>query len=514
MKKTIFIQTLFICSFLSIQLLGQSNYSSNQLIVKFKEGISVETINQVWNDLQITPKENRAILGYHLAEIEEFPIYIQKAGRTTETLNNILDIVEHATNRAEVDEVGLNYQLTVPGEEDLITVNPLSNYDPISNCPNFPSNLLISSNPLNRVKIGIIDTGVNSDKNPDLFAPFLADRDNFIPNHSGADPTNGHGTKVGGIIAGMLTSSNIQASLYDLEAFDANGQADLFSIIKAIEYCIENHINIINISAGYIPNVKDSYTHILYNTLQSASKKGIILIVSAGNNSMDLEQQNYFPSSFEGIKNLISVASTDCNGDLSHFSNYGSNSIDLAAPGEEIYAPNIDGNYSYVSGSSFAAPIVTGIVAQLFNLYGPKDADYILCELENSVVPIPSLQNKVRLGGVSNIQYEANNSCFPSVTIPENPGNLTAIRKPFDFVAYPNPFKNELNINVAATEPGVGDIKIFNLLGQKIYEKRIGYPKGKASINLADVTSNWKKGTYIIYFQSKEHNESLKIIKN
>lgn len=125
----------------------------------------------------------------------------------------------------------------------------------------------------------------------------------------------------------------------------------------------------------------------------------MLFVIAAGNGGENNDVVPMYPASFEA-ENIISVASINCNGSLNDTSNYGITSVDIAAPGTSIYSTLTNNRYGFFSGTSMAAPFVTGVVAMVYSYYH----DITLLEAKetvlNSVMKLPSLEDKVVSGGI------------------------------------------------------------------------------------------------------------------
>ncbi|PJB54402.1 MAG: peptidase S8, partial [Bdellovibrio sp. CG_4_9_14_3_um_filter_39_7] len=91
---------------------------------------------------------------------------------------------------------------------------------------------------------------------------------------------------------------------------------------------------------------------------------GVLVIAAAGNDSTDIDRRQTWPASYES-DNLMVVASTSSSGGLSGFSNYGSKSVDIAAPGSSIYSSTPGNRYGSMSGTSMACPTTVGVAAEV-----------------------------------------------------------------------------------------------------------------------------------------------------
>jgi subtilisin family serine protease len=165
------------------------------------------------------------------------------------------------------------------------------------------------------------------------------------------NPAHGHGT----LVAGILVAVAPGAMIMPVRAFDDHGQSDQFTIAKAIRWAVDHGADVINMSFG-----TDSDSKVLKDAIEYASRNGVTLIGSAGNENSQAAQ---FPAAYDKV---VSVAATDLWDMKTSFSNYGG-SIDVAAPGSAIIAPYPGGYYAVVAGTSFAAPLVSGEAALLLS---------------------------------------------------------------------------------------------------------------------------------------------------
>jgi len=190
---------------------------------------------------------------------------------------------------------------------------------------------------------------------------------NFISNNADVSDDNDHGSFVAGII-GAEGENNVgshgvasKIRIMPLKILDALGFGNTASAIEAITYAVENGAHFINASWG-----GEKYDPALENAIQWAGEKGVLFIAAAGNNgaSNDVSGGRVYPAAFN-LENLISVAAYDNQDRLWKRSNWGKRSVHLGGPGVHIYSSLADGGYGYDSGTSYAAPFVTGVAALL-----------------------------------------------------------------------------------------------------------------------------------------------------
>ncbi|MDO7905134.1 S8 family peptidase [Paenibacillus sp. JX-17] len=204
------------------------------------------------------------------------------------------------------------------------------------------------------IRIGIIDTGIGP--HPQLK---VSGGINTITPGGPILDDNGHGTHVAGIAAATLgrrmSGTAPRARLYAVKALDQNGVGYISDIIEGVEWCINNRIQIINMSLGTRGN-----SRLLQRSLQRAYAKGIVLVASAGNSGTALQGIDY-PARYPQV---MAIAASDIRSRIADFSSRGAG-IDLTAPGVNIYSTLPHGRYGYESGTSMSSPFVSGTAALL-----------------------------------------------------------------------------------------------------------------------------------------------------
>lgn len=218
-----------------------------------------------------------------------------------------------------------------------------------------------------------------------------------------------HGTHCAGTIAanrnnsigisGIANSNDIKImSVKALGGKDGGGYTD--TVIKAIKYAEDNGASICNLSLGFTRNDKALY--------QTIANSDMLFVVAAGNGDnktgygVDTDTTPIYPSAYK-LENIISVANLQSDGTLNYNSNYGKTSVDLAAPGTYILGPTTNNTYSFMTGTSMAAPMVTAtaaIVYSYFDNISLADTKNILLD---TVTPLDSLNGIVATGGMLNI---------------------------------------------------------------------------------------------------------------
>ena len=144
------------------------------------------------------------------------------------------------------------------------------------------------------------------------------------------------------------------------------------------------------------------YYQAFYDAVKNAQSKGHIFVAAAGNSGTNTDSSLAYPSGYN-LDNVVSVAATDRNDALASFSNYGPNTVDLAAPGVQIYSTLKGNSYGSMSGTSMAAPFVTGAIALLRDVHPTWTYQQIINQLYSAVDPLVVAAGKVKTGGRLNI---------------------------------------------------------------------------------------------------------------
>jgi len=229
----------------------------------------------------------------------------------------------------------------------------------------------VTSSSSTRSDIAIIDTGIDL-THPDLNVY----RDvTFVPGTTSGNDDNGHGTHVAGIAAAKDNNEGVVgvdpgARLWAVKVLDSTGAGSISDIIAGIDYVTQhaNEIGVANLSFGC-----RCHSNALDIAIHNAVAAGITFVVAAGNSAADAE--SFSPASNPDVITVTAIADSDgrCGGlgpatkygnddSFATFSNFGS-VVDIAAPGVNILSTYKGGLYATFSGTSMAAPHVTGAAA-------------------------------------------------------------------------------------------------------------------------------------------------------
>lgn len=221
-----------------------------------------------------------------------------------------------------------------------------------------------------------------------------------------------HGTHVSGTIAATQNNgvgiagvaSNVKIMAIRTVPDDSD---ELNSdIVEAYKYAANNGAKIINCSFGKAPMEGDN---VVRDVINEISKKGVLVIASAGNDSWgpmmwhDNDTDPKIPAALDNA-NLLTIASSTISGSLSSFSNVGAKSVDLAAPGSDIYSTMIGNKYGMASGTSMASPNTSGVAAMVLGYFPNLKGEALKKVLMDSVVKVPAFEGKMVSGGRVNLK--------------------------------------------------------------------------------------------------------------
>ena len=271
--------------------------------------------------------------------------------------------------------------------------------------------------------VGVIDTGIDY-THPDLAANVWTnpgevagngiddDGNGYVDDIHGydfanddADPMDdhGHGTHVAGTIAAVgnnglgVVGVNWNAKVAALKFMDASGSGYTSDAVRALDYAVSKGIRITNNSWG---GGGDSSS--LRAAIQRAEAAGSIFVAAAGNDASNNDTTASYPSNYS-FSNVVAVAATDRNDRLASFSNYGSTTVDLAAPGVSILSTVPSGGYATYSGTSMATPHVAGALALVWDRNPTWTYQQVIAQVLNSVDPVANLAGIVATGGRLNV---------------------------------------------------------------------------------------------------------------
>jgi len=286
-----------------------------------------------------------------------------------------------------------------------------------------------------QVIVGIIDSGIDFN-NPELKSNIWVneveangkpgvddDKNGYVDDIYGVNfgkmpginpmDDNGHGSHCAGTIGASgndnfgITGVNWKVKLMGLKFLETDGAGTLESAVKAIDYAIKMKVRILNNSWGnYTPS------QILLEAIERANQAGILFVAAAGNDGMDNNVKPVYPAAYT-TPNIIAVAASDPTAGLAGFSNWAKNLVHIAAPGVSIYGLWKGPELVNKSGTSMAAPFVTGVAA-LVLAHEPNLTHLQLKErLMKTALPRAAFRSTTISGGVVNAYYALKNEVPP-----------------------------------------------------------------------------------------------------
>ncbi len=237
---------------------------------------------------------------------------------------------------------------------------------------------------------------------------------NFPGNNNNPQDDDGHGTHCAGIVLGVeqdifadsLTSSRIK--IMALKFIGADGSGSTSDAINAIYYAVDNGAQVLSNSWG-----GGGESKALRDAIAYANNKGTSFIAAAGNDSKNNDSKPTFPANYL-LPNVISVAATDDSDNIARFSNFGKDTVTLAAPGVRILSTYPGGGFAYLSGTSMATPFVAGAAALMFYENPRINGQEIKQVLEGEADIVPNLvelvKNEVRLDVAASVTLASRGS--------------------------------------------------------------------------------------------------------
>ena len=392
----------------------QPLYREGQVIVKFKDttelvengmsparGKNMKSGNTLLDNLlqQIGVKEIRPLMTFTGKKVQVrkrkyFPKQDASASISNDlsnlcflkfdTVHSVKDVVAQLQSLDNVDYAEPNYirNIVTPKQtkkaiyqDDLYDASNNWTQGPLY-CINMP---FLWEQPIiheERPVIAILDKGVDVN-HEDLKDNIVAGWNSYAENEDVSDIT-GHGTHCAGIAAAVgnngigITGTNPDALIMPIKIADNDGVIDDATLIKGINWAVAHGADILSMSLGSY-----DYSEALRSVLYAAASQHVILVASAGNDALPVQDYPSFPAAFPFVIGVQSVShAINSYQELDYFSNYDDDgaffsytnpdyNYELRAPGSAIVSTLPNNNYDYMDGTSQACPRVAGAISRL-----------------------------------------------------------------------------------------------------------------------------------------------------
>lgn len=335
-------------------------------------------------------------------EMKKYPVYADPFGQPTEDSELLGVLVEVKKRNAELGvDINLESAWEKYGNGSHDTIVAMIDTGIDYNHEDLRDTLWINTDE-------IPGNGIDDDGNgfvDDVYGwNFYNNNNQIFSGTEDSHGTHGAGTISAGTGNGIGISGIVPGNRVRVMALKALGGEDgggsTLDVIKAIKYAEDNGAVICNLSLTSMSNDKA-----LYEAMKNSS---MLFVVAAGNGSprtgkgLNMDQIPFYPAAYD-LDNIISVANMSIDGKLSDSSNYGKTTVDLAAPGSYILSTTPGNTYGYMSGTSMAAPMVSGAAAMVYSYFdgiGVADVKEILM---STVTPMESLKDVTVSGGMLNV---------------------------------------------------------------------------------------------------------------
>lgn len=219
--------------------------------------------------------------------------------------------------------------------------------------------------------VAVLDSGVDfmTDASVDR-AVNLVEDEQYITYYM-SDMT-GHGSAVADIVYRM----NPNASIYSVRVLDSDNQAPLSRIIEGVRWCMDNDVDVINMSFGAYQDSKA-----LRAVIEEAAGQGIVVVAAAGNSG---DRGAAYPAAFDDV---LSVGAVDAQAQKTEDSAIG-DGVDLVAPGDLVDVQSMLGLYTTVGGTSIAAAHASGAASVLMEQPQDTDSEFVRGLLKESANPV------------------------------------------------------------------------------------------------------------------------------
>ncbi len=245
----------------------------------------------------------------------------------------------------------------------------------------------------------------------------------FFNNDANPIDDNGHGTHTAGTFGARgnngvgIAGVNWQCKIMALKFLGASGSGSSSGALGCLQYAVQKNVKVSNNSWGGGPASTP-----LQTAITNSQSIGHIFCAAAGNNGSNNNTSAFYPASYTSA-NIIAVLSTTNNDTRSSFSNYGSTTVDIGAPGSTIYS-TYNNSYTFLDGTSMACPHVAGVVGLVYGANPGWTWQQVRDRILQTARPVASLSGFCATGSIVNAQAAVTPAGPP--TPPAAPSGINA----------------------------------------------------------------------------------------
>lgn len=290
---------------------------------------------------------------------------------------------------------------------------------------------------------------------------------NFVTNQGDPKDDHGHGSHTSGTIGAKgdngigIVGVAWNVRIMGVKFLSASGGGTLADAVKSIDYTTQMKVDMTSNSWG-----GGGYSQALYDSIKRAGDAGILFVAAAGNSASNNDDAPEYPASYD-LDNIISVAAIDNAGQMAYFSCYGKSTVDVAAPGVNIYS-TIPGGFDSWSGTSMATPHVTGVAALLKSKNPSMTYADIKARIINTARPLGTLRGKVLSGGMVNAYHALLNTAPP----PDANDPFNWDKSTYN-ISTPHPYSEKYSNTWTVNVPGAKKVAVYF----SKFETETGYDK-------------------------------------
>ncbi len=279
---------------------------------------------------------------------------------------------------------------------------------------------------------------------------------NFSDHTANSNDDHSHGSHCAGTIGGVgnngkgVAGVNWNVRLLPVKFLSSSGSGSTEGAIEAVNYARIMKVNVMSNSWG-----GGSFSQALKDAISAANDAGILFVAAAGNDGSNNDSRATYPAGYD-LPNVVAVAATDNRDTLASFSNYGTKTVHVAAPGVNIYSSVKGGGYATYSGTSMATPHVAGIAALLMS----ANPSWTFAEVKDRLIktsdPVAGLRRKVLAKG----RVNAYNAFMGIVPPSQEPDESRWQGKSYSLESA-HPYVDNSNVTFTINEPGAKYLRVI-----------------------------------------------------